>query len=131
MATNQIDTLTFNLLRGVPTAAGMMVDSFERPAVDGRSYRRLGRRGVQSTLQTIDIVAAGEGALAEAIAARLAAMKALEGDSVTVYDAFGIQHDNVRILSSGQPIVKKILHEGASKALIRTSWAVIKEYAAS
>jgi len=129
MATNKIDTLTFDILRGVPTGAGMLVDSFERPAVDGRSYRRLGRRGVQSTLQTIDIVAAGEGTLAEAIEARLTAMKALEGDSVTVYDAFGIQHDNVRILSNGEPIVKKVLHEGASKAVIRTSWAVVKEYA--
>ena len=93
MATKQIGALTFDVMRGTVDLPGDGIQTLARPGRDGHRGRIIGRRAAESRLATVKFVA-------DAAAAKTAreGYKTAKGTVVTVYDASGVQVDNVTIV---------------------------------
>jgi len=93
MPSLQIGALTFDAMNGTVDLPGAGLQAFQRPGRDCHRARHIGLRAAESRVETIKFVAT-------AAAAKTAreGYKAIRGTAVTVYDAMGVQVDNVTVL---------------------------------
>ncbi len=94
MATLKIGALTFDVMTGTVDLPGDGIQVLGRPGRDCHRGRRIGLRAAESQVSTIEFVLDAAAALVTR-----EGYKAIRGTVVTVYDALGIQVDNVTVLA--------------------------------
>ncbi len=124
MANRKIGENEFDVMRGRPQKAALVLES---SAVAGQNYktdRLIGTRAPDAVIDTVKYVVANGGTLAENIEAEIDSEKALVGTAVSITDSLGIVFTNVRILNV-EISVKAVLRGAAEAAgKIISRWTV-------
>ncbi len=121
----EIGFISFLSLQGaLNTACGELLTEITRPGVDGVAYRREGRRGEASRLQTAQDFSSADDA-----AAHVEACQLLQGSIVDIVDDHGREWTSYIIIrathSSTQAIHGRVGGSGfGSGYLVRMAWVV-------
>ena len=123
MAARQIGTTTFDVMGGTVDLPGDGLEVFQRPGRDGHRSRVIGLRATPSAIATVKFVAN-----ASAAKSTREGYASLRGTIVTVYDADGVQADNVTVVDvtiTGQRAVAYCSTLGSAGIKLDANWTLL------
>jgi len=113
MPTNQVDTVTFDLLERASQPVSLLAPQpvvLERPGIDGHASVVIGERGEPFTWLGLKWDSSRNNALAH-----VAAVRALRGSVVTIYDEGGTQTSNVEVIDVRVPLQPQAVWQSGSQ----------------